>query len=745
MASEQDHGPLYFFQQDECEFVRRRRKSYSLIEKLEGNLKDDKSEVVISQEDESLEVRKSNENILQQNSIAYQKELVNKIEEDARVFTHQCSITPSLHKFLPLLKQAIQTFDSILPSNETKSLHGKYLNIKVFIPEIIDEINTILNDLHSEEVKINKQVIPSDLLNLINQSWFSLIQNTVVEYPEWQIGQPDLSRGDGASPKIASQVSEIAFSIDGSRSGKSRYCKNRLWSEEDTGTSSKSNDGTSYTGSKRDSYRRKNLVSDQSDLIEDHVLESLTANSHVAGDNKASNKKKDNETHPHNTTISFSLLNKTCVGKGWIISQGEKEINDKSIVRYLLEKLKKAKMAKAIERKNVLQSKYPYELRYFVEADNDLYRSKRPFTWANRHKVGFVTEVPQDNKSQFLFAFNDGSTTIYYHSGSICCIISNCPYPKEQDCTRTINVFHHNNPDQIIASFNPSGTGSVWYDNTHPAFISTILGGCIFDKDGIVTKSWSWHYIDFSNFTVSVNEYLSVVVTSRGSVNLHLILSEECVTVNVKSKLVPGDEVIQNATPVLLSGFQFKSNSAKAILSAPKTRMKRKMRQKRVSSSRTMTEDWDSSAEVVYTHKHFLPDATDRYLINNTRKVIRNVEDILTTFKEHLEVLADTSDGKISEIIKPITLQVKLPPNVKTTSSVNICSRATCIRVYLNKPPYLVLPNKSATKTIPRSASTRARSSTETRHRKCPKTLKLFIATGEKVREHVIPSTFLLK
>ena len=136
-------GPIYFFQHDETEFVRRPRKSLTLVESLEEEAsltKQDSAKSKVPEKEAVDEVKTRpgttpGSEAKETRVSHYNHDLVSRIEEDARLFlqdgTSLSSATPSLHKFLPLLKQAILTFDMIDPSPVQKvTLHEKYQILK---------------------------------------------------------------------------------------------------------------------------------------------------------------------------------------------------------------------------------------------------------------------------------------------------------------------------------------------------------------------------------------------------------------------------------------------------------------------------------------------------------------------------------------------------------------------------------------------------------------------------------------
>ena len=141
-------GPIYFFQLDESEYVRRARKSLSLVESLDDDTSNTKQDSVKVASKETggatTDASKTRPGTgtegvdggdLVEATLPLTRDLISKIEEDAKVFLQDglslSSNTPSLHKFLPLLKQAILTFDMIDPAPVQKmSLHEKYHILK---------------------------------------------------------------------------------------------------------------------------------------------------------------------------------------------------------------------------------------------------------------------------------------------------------------------------------------------------------------------------------------------------------------------------------------------------------------------------------------------------------------------------------------------------------------------------------------------------------------------------------------
>ena len=135
-------GPIYFFQHDESPFKRRTRKSLTLVESLEEEESLAKQDSAKSKlEKETVDEAKTRPTTTPGSEVKesrishYNHDLVSRIEEDAKLFlqdgTTLTSTTPSLHKFLPLLKQAILTFDMIDPTPTQKvTLHEKYQILK---------------------------------------------------------------------------------------------------------------------------------------------------------------------------------------------------------------------------------------------------------------------------------------------------------------------------------------------------------------------------------------------------------------------------------------------------------------------------------------------------------------------------------------------------------------------------------------------------------------------------------------
>eukprot|EP00116_Pleurobrachia_bachei_P000570 sb/3460832/ len=739
-------GPIYFFAQDESQYKRRPRKSLSLVHALE-EAQDEGAECVaidtiapptsspsrpVTVEKDHLGSRPGSKESTQNQT------LVSRLEDDLRVFTE--GTEPSLHKFLPLLKQAILTFDLIEPvPTEKPSVHARYLALKAQSGETLDELSGLLEEMFKENRRV--PTIPAEIRSVFTANYNTLVSDTVVEYRVWLKGAPPNLQGQSGTAKLNSQVSELTQSIDGSaRSGsKSRYSRRQrggMWSGADTdgGTSSRSNDGQT---ARRESARRRNIVSDQSDIIEDLYLENHSEfGSRMGRGGEKSGKRRELEAlyepHGHNPTINFSLVNPNCAAKGWIINPRDGELKDRSLVKYLLERLQKCRFSRVTEEKRVAQLRFPYLIKLYPEFETDLYRPKRALSWANRHKIGLITEVPHEPSSQLIYAFPDGSTTIYYPDGNICAVVTSCQQGKEQDLTRTINVFQQHQQNNIIASFSPSGVGSVWYDGGKPAFLSTVLGGCIYSTSGMPSKSWSWNNVDTEDFLLPITDYLTLYFNNSGEVNLHLQLGEECVFVNVKSSRAPTEEAPPTGL-TLVSGLSFRSNTAQAILNAPKTRGRRKMRQKRVSSTR-VTDDSETE-ELHYPHKHSLADQVDRYLITNTKRIVKSVEELLLHFRQELS-LGRLRSADVRATDSEITL-LQLPEGYKTVSG-GKCKKKSCISLGLNVPPYLVCPERGVKKRgwkVRGSSAVSGNGLRSPRKRACntcPISLRLFTNTGQE-------------
>lgn len=712
------HGPIFFFDNGETHFQRRKRKCLSLVENLEEDGKSSKPEYVTAEKDgpdfETAASGTQSKNATNENDqILYHQDLIAKIEEDAKFFINGDSpdTLPSLHKFLPLLKQAILTFDELnFSEKEKKTLHEKYHEMKPLSNGIFEELAAIFEQ---EEI-FSPDVASPEIKFVLFSTFNQLIQDTEIEYREWQMGHAP----QAATGKLASQnLSDLTFSFDGSRSGKSRFSRKQRnilsGAEDEGGTSSRSNEGNTRSG-RKESARRRNMVSDQSDIIEDLYLEQHSEGSKYSGKDKVNRKGKnglDNlyeSVHAHNlsTTINFSMISQDCAQRGWIAIKPEDSLKDRSLVKYLLERLQKCKAQKSSEEKKRLALKYPSLLKFYGEHDKESYRNRKPFSWAARHKVGFVTEVPQDEKQQFIFSFPDGSLTLYYPNGMLCCVISSTSSPKEQECTRTINVYHPEDTNFIIASFNPSGCGSCWYAKGIPAFLSTLLGCCIYNESGFASKSWSWNSNDMDDFMMPLNDFITLYYTTAGEIFLHLQLAEECVLVGVKSVRPIVDDPI--TSPSLLSSMVFKSQTAQIILNAPKTtRGRRRLRQKRISSTR-VTDDSETE-ELLYPHKHSIADATDRYLINTRKKALKAIDELLLHLRQELS-LAKPSPSRASPSVKHVTRLISTPDKTSSSASDNAivqppqgfkliggpcCKKKHCITININHTPFIVFPEKS--------------------------------------------------
>jgi len=205
------HGPIFFFDNGEALFQRRKRKLLSLVENLDEDGKSSKPEDGITEKDgPECETRASgiiSKDVTKENNqILYHQDLIAKIEEDAKFFIDGDSTDtlPSLHKFLPLLKQAILTFDELNFSEKVKkTVHDKYHEMRPLSNGIFEELAAIFEqeeifspDVASPEIKVV-------LFSTSNQ----LIQDTEIEYREWQMGHaPQAATGKLASQNLSSEL-----------------------------------------------------------------------------------------------------------------------------------------------------------------------------------------------------------------------------------------------------------------------------------------------------------------------------------------------------------------------------------------------------------------------------------------------------------------------------------------------------------------------------------------------------------
>jgi len=221
-------GPIYFFQEDELEYERRPRKSLALIEALEeeGTQSKEETAKVADVVDEARTRPGTVAGVDEKDAkiSLYNHNLISKIEEDAKFFVNDSSIStmPSLHKFLPLLKQAILTFDRIDSAPAAKmTVHQRYQILKSQSGELLDDLTRVLDDLFKENHVILHDLLPEDAREVFTSNYHNLVADTQVEYREWQRGSPP-QHSNTTGGKLPSQVSELTQSFDGSRSGKSR-------------------------------------------------------------------------------------------------------------------------------------------------------------------------------------------------------------------------------------------------------------------------------------------------------------------------------------------------------------------------------------------------------------------------------------------------------------------------------------------------------------------------------------------
>ncbi|KAK7891318.1 hypothetical protein WMY93_023281 [Mugilogobius chulae] len=140
--------------------------------------------------------------------------------------------------------------------------------------------------------------------------------------------------------------------------------------------------------------------------------------------------------------------------------------------------------------------------------------------------------LPPDSRKKLHYRINDGSSTIYYSSGSVAVCQSRCSQPPGGFCS---NVFSDSSPPVIIATITALGHGTV----IHPRSSSAISaawdqhGGLVFDQRGQVTKEWSWTKEFSKKIAIEISDKISLNLISGTSAILDFKCNNELVQLPV--------------------------------------------------------------------------------------------------------------------------------------------------------------------------------------------------------------------
>ncbi|CAH1265484.1 C3orf20 [Branchiostoma lanceolatum] len=245
------------------------------------------------------------------------------------------------------------------------------------------------------------------------------------------------------------------------------------------------------------------------------------------------------------SVLNFSLANKACEEKGWIVHPNERDDPERQTMlewarqRLLLSiKISTEQHEKALE----LGHDKPLVIRFYGDTKREAmlkYKKQPPPSQKPGARVMSPPKIPrmdspvEQGRLKLMRQLPDGSCSVFYPSGRVAISIS--PPTKPSQLGLYTNVYADNLQGTMLASFTPSGHGCCYHPNGVPRFVMSPEGGTLMEPDGTISKQWSWPKIGKLPVTVNVQvtELLVLRCTNLSSVVLHFACQKETAKFNV--------------------------------------------------------------------------------------------------------------------------------------------------------------------------------------------------------------------
>ncbi|XP_035677490.1 uncharacterized protein LOC118416483 isoform X1 [Branchiostoma floridae] len=245
------------------------------------------------------------------------------------------------------------------------------------------------------------------------------------------------------------------------------------------------------------------------------------------------------------SVLNFSLANKACEEKGWIVHPNERDDPERQTMlewarqRLLLSiKVSTEQHEKALE----LGHDKPLVIRYYGDTKREAmlkYKKQPPPSQKPGARVMSPPKIPrmdspvEQGRLKLMRQLPDGSCSVFYPSGRVAISIS--PPTKPGQLGLYTNVYADNLQGTMLASFTPSGHGCCYHPNGVPRFVMSPEGGMLMEPDGTISKQWSWPKTGKLPVTVNVQvtELLVLRCTNLSSVALHFACQKETAKFNV--------------------------------------------------------------------------------------------------------------------------------------------------------------------------------------------------------------------
>ncbi|XP_078679086.1 uncharacterized protein LOC144914799 isoform X1 [Branchiostoma floridae x Branchiostoma belcheri] len=245
------------------------------------------------------------------------------------------------------------------------------------------------------------------------------------------------------------------------------------------------------------------------------------------------------------SVLNFSLANKACEEKGWIVHPNERDDPERQTMlewarQRLLFSIKIS--TEQHEKALALGHDKPLIIRYYGDTKREAmlkYKKQPPPSQKPGARVMSPPKIPrmdspvEQGRLKLMRQLPDGSCSVFYPSGRVAISIS--PPTKPGQLGLYTNVYADNLQGTMLASFTPSGHGCCYHPNGVPRYVMSPEGGMLMEPDGTISKQWSWPKVGKLPVTVNVQvtELLLLRCTNLSSVVLHFACQKETAKFNV--------------------------------------------------------------------------------------------------------------------------------------------------------------------------------------------------------------------
>ncbi|PIK34835.1 hypothetical protein BSL78_28338 [Apostichopus japonicus] len=337
--------------------------------------------------------------------------------------------------------------------------------------------------------------------------------------------------------------------------------------------------------------------------------------------------------------ISFSMTNKSCEDKGWIVQAEEAQQEEqRSLLGLLLERLRET-LRKVNEDAEVAKLKghvHPFTNRYYGDAKRE---AMMKYLQTGRKQVSSrLLNIPT---GRLLFPKVPLTVTINsYPSGRIAVMVTNASQGQPGHYTQ---LYDDDEKRTLLAVFTPTGRGSCYHPNGKISFCTTDKGCMVLDQDGKMTSKSSWplpHCKLQLPVNIVLNDSLSLRVLNLNQMTVTVSCQKETARIQVGQNMLAEEPQTQEQLGYIATETEFTSNAAKESIRPPPPPPKRKDKKnlkKSQSKYKIITEEEPEVNPLAELLKKLEISEPGSYGIQAERELNKHMRKAKNTLEEWLE------------------------------------------------------------------------------------------------------------